>query len=277
MVSSYFRFKRGVIDAIEFLLAAIYAIVSVLIRKKKRRVIIYYHGVRNIELPGFERQISHLNERYQVLGLTELMRTSHNRKEKLVAITFDDGFMSVVENAWPVLKKYDLKAAMFTPVGNLGQRPQWPIAGPWRYDRKERVLSHEMVRELDSEGFEMLSHTVSHTVLTELAADRLEVELVQSRQKLEEIVGHEVVSISYPLGKYNEKVVTQAKHAGYQYGFTIEPFTVDDSASEMEIGRFVVNPNMSMLKFRLKASGAYQVTSFLRRIKAWLLCNPKGE
>lgn len=274
-VSQHFRIKRGVINTIEFLLAAIYAMVLVLMCRQKRRVVIYYHGVRNAERPGFERQVSYLAKHYRVLNLTELMRTPDNGKKGLVAITFDDGFISVVKNGWPILKKYGLRATMFMPVGNLGQCPQWFVGDPWGHDRSELVMGRELVAKLDSEGFEMLSHTVSHAVLTELGTDHLEVELVQSRQKLEEIVGHEVAIISYPLGKYNEKVAAVAKQAGYQYGFTVEPFTVDDSPGEMEIGRFIVNPNMSMLKFRLKVSGAYQVTSHLRNIKARLLGNRK--
>lgn len=275
MVSKYFRIKRGIIDSIEFFLAVSYATLLFLMRKEKPRLIIYYHGVRNTERNGFERQISYLARRCRVLSLTELVRTSNYGREALVAITFDDGFVSAAENGWPVLKKYGLKAAMFIPIGNLGQRPQWFVGDPWGHDRSELVIGRELAAKLDREGFEMLSHTVSHAVLTELGADHLEVELVQSRQKLEEIVGHEVAIVSYPLGKYNEKVVAVSKQAGYQYGFTVEPLTVDHSPSEMEIGRFIVNPNMSMLKFRLKVSGAYQVTSHLRNIKAWLFGNRK--
>ncbi len=266
-ISISFKLKRMLIDGMEFFLAASYAIALILMRRKKQRVIIYYHGVKKNEIHGFEKQISYLANHCRVVGLTELMRMSGDGSEKSLAITFDDGFKSVAENGWSILKKYKLKGAMFTPVGNLGQPPRWNIEAPWAYDCDEFVINEQTVSELDSQGFEIHSHTVSHADLTDTEPEQLKTELTESRQRLEQIVGHKVSTISYPLGRYNKNVIGQAKQAGYRYGFTVDPYTVDDSPSEMEIGRFVVDPNMNMLKFRLKVSGAYQVTSHLRKLK----------
>jgi len=240
-------------------------------RQKKQRVIIYYHSIRDADSKGFERQISYLAKHYKVLSVTELMESPLNNKEILVAITFDDGFVSVVEKGWSVLKKNGLRATMFVPVGNLGQKPQWSIAAPLGGDRNEQVMSRQCVADLDRKGFEMLSHSFSHPILTELEHQKLQVELEQSRMVLEEIVGHKVSGIAYPQGICNKQVVEAARKAGYRYGFTVEAFTVDDSPSEMEIGRFIVKPHMSLMKLKLKVMGAYQVTSYLRKVKAFLL------
>jgi hypothetical protein len=85
---------------------------------------------------------------------------------------------------------------------------------------------------------------------------------------LEKIVGHEVQAISYPHGAYSEKVTEMARKAGYQLGFTIEPAVVNDRTDNLRIGRFCVSPADSLMKFRLKVKGAYEVTGYLRRMKS---------
>jgi peptidoglycan/xylan/chitin deacetylase (PgdA/CDA1 family) len=138
-------------------------------------------------------------------------------------------------------------------------------------DKNETVMSEEQIEQLDKEGFEIFSHTLSHPLLTEIQDSRLDVELIDSKQTLERIVGHEVIGISYPGGSYDSRVRRAVEKAGYKLGFTIEPGIVNRTTGCLEIGRVSVSPKDSLIKFKLKASGAYHVVTYLRMLKRTLI------
>ena len=251
--------------------ALIYSLFPALLRKH-RRVVIYYHSVPGKDVESFSKQMKYLAASCHVVKISEIMTVQAAPKSSVVAITFDDAFVSVWDNGLPVLRKYDLPAAFFVPAGNLGRRPEWFMDDDYS-DMNETVMTEQQIAKLDQQGYEIFSHTVSHPVLTEIEDDKLRVELLESRQKLETIAGHEVTGVSYPHGAQNEKVCRSARAVGYKWGFTIEPRIVDKKTDDLRIGRVEVSASDSILKFRLKARGAYQVVHYLRTIKRLLLRN----
>ncbi|MCK4826962.1 polysaccharide deacetylase family protein, partial [bacterium] len=177
-----------------------------------------------------------------------------------------DAFVSFRDNALPILQKYRLPAAVSVPTGNLGKPPNWALEGDC-HDADEIVMNEEQLVELDKTGYEILSHTVSHPYLTRIDDVKLESELERSKQTLERIVGRDIIGISYPHGAHNDKVCKAAERLGYQIGFCVEPYSVDSSPNSFQIGRFKVSPTDSMLKFKLKLIGAYEIVKYFRRLK----------
>ena len=262
----------GLKELIQIILGLVYAVFLSLTQKKPSRVVIYYHSLKRMEVRQFERQMTYLANRCKVVRLSEIRTAPVARRGNLVAITFDDAFVSVFENAVPVLKKHCFSAGIFVPTGNIGQSPRWKMPEN-STDKNETVMSQRQISELSDDGFEILSHTVSHSLLTQMSEDKLRFELTESKKKLEEMVQCEVVGISYPHGAHDRRVCSAAKDAGYKLGFTIEPITVDCSPDDLKIGRFAVSAADSMLKFRLKVNGAYQVVKYLRGWKRYLCRN----
>jgi len=250
----------------KLLLAMVYSVVLPFIRKKPYRIILYYHAVREEDLEAFEKQMSYLASKCKVVRVSEILTAEPGDFNVIAAITFDDAFVSVLKNGLPVLKRYGLTASIFVPMGNLGQPPKWDIPED-SLDRNEVVMSKEQLADIDKDGFEVLSHTVSHCVLTEQNDRRLKSELSESKLALENIVGHEVSGISYPHGAYDCGVCRAARQAGYLSGYTIEPRIVGSHTDSMQIGRVSVSPKDSLFEFKLKVSGAYQVVSYLRTVK----------
>ena len=247
--------------------------------RKTRRVVIYYHGVQRQDIGNFRKQMKYLYEKCSVVKASGIKIVSNTKKKPLVAITFDDALVNVMENAVPILKEYGLHAGIFVPTGNLGQKPRWNIPEGCP-DKNEMVMSREQISQLDMEGFEIFSHTMSHPVLTEIEDSELEAELVESKKVLEKILNHEVVAISYPHGVCDSRVCHAAKNAGYRLGFTIEPGMVGYGTDDLMIGRFEVFPDDSLLKFKLKVKGAYQAVKFSRALNKAVLrligrCNTK--
>ena len=261
---------RGIKDLIEVILAALYAPFLFFIHKKPLRTVIYYHSMKKAEVPNFSKQMAYLADKCSVVKPSTIRNMPSDNDRLLTAITFDDAFVSVFENAIPVLKEHKLPAAIFVPTRNLGKIPLWDLRDDCS-DEEEVVMTERQIMELDKAGFEMFSHTMSHPVLTEIEHDKLMFELKESKQSLEEILGHEVSAVSYPYGSYNSNVCEAAKEAGYKQAFTIQPLVVDESTDDMRIGRFVVSPKDGFLKFRLKVSGAYQVVQYLRILKKMII------
>jgi peptidoglycan/xylan/chitin deacetylase (PgdA/CDA1 family) len=269
MVPKLFRIKRYIIETVEFIYSMLYAVLMIVTCHRYQKNVLYYHGILKEDVQRFRRQMVLLSRWFSVVNFTELMSIEPEKNKIYVAITFDDGFMSVVENAWPILKSLRMKATMFVPVANLGKKAGWEIADEHEHDRQESIIDSSMLCQLDSEGFEIQSHTMTHPVLTNIEKDKQCHELYESRNQLENILKHKVNTISYPLGIYNTQVIHSAQKAGYTYGVTVEPISVDCSRCPFQVGRFIVKPRMSCVQVYLKAIGAYQSTLHFRLIKRY--------
>ena len=253
-------------DTIEFVWAFLYGIVVSAKCRCPKRVVIYYHSVKNADIDKFEKQMEYVAKHCHVVKASEIMTASANGCKTVVGITFDDAFVSVYENAVPVLKKQKLPAAIFVPTGNLGKTPLWALRDDC-YDAKEIVMTEQQIVELDKAGFEIFSHTVTHADLTQLENDKLQRELTESKRNLEDLLQHEVIGVSYPHGACNVETCKAAAQAGYKMGFCIEPYSVDLSPDKFRIGRFKVSPKETFARFRLKISGAYEAARYLRKLK----------
>lgn len=250
--------------------AAFYSAGWHLLRKGPSRVVLLYHGVGETHLPSFRKQMAYLARKCEVVRPSQIMTTRPAQGKPVVALTFDDGLLSVLENGLPVLKEYGLPSAIFVPTGNLGRRPCWDLYSDW-HDVDEDVMTESQVAALDRQGIEVSSHTVSHPVLPELDDSSLEEELVASRRRLEEMLGHDVSGISYPYGACDARVYQATQKAGYKMGFTVESAKVDDRTDILRIGRVEVSPDEPFLQFKLKVDGAYHVGCYLRKLRAILL------
>ncbi|MFC1634156.1 polysaccharide deacetylase family protein [Planctomycetota bacterium] len=266
------RFK----DLIKFVCAVISAVVLRLAGKPQPRVVLYYHGVDKVCVDHFRQQMAYLTRECLVVKPCDICTMSSEGSKTIVAVTFDDAFVSVLTNAVPILREYDLPAAIFVPTGYIGQSPGWAMA-PDCPDKNETVMNEQQIAELDKEGFEILSHTVTHAKLTDLDDSDLETELNKSKQHLEQILGHDVSAVSYPHGAYDARIHEAALKAGYTLGYTISPKVVDHCPDPLCIGRFKVLPHDSLAVFKLKANGAYRISKPLMRLKMMFVRTKQGE
>jgi peptidoglycan/xylan/chitin deacetylase (PgdA/CDA1 family) len=257
------------INVLKCLVAVIFYFWMKICRRENGGVILYYHGVSSKYADTFRKQISYLAKRYEIVNPTSILHLTcrdERGQKRRIAITFDDAFKNVLDNAVPILKHYHAKAAVCVPTGHIGKTAQWSM-DPDCQDYSEPIMSRDQICLLDQQGFEIYSHTVSHCPLAVQEQAVVQDELEQSKAALEDILGHDVVSISYPHGSVNQDVVHLAEKAGYKYGFTIEPSVVRQDNEPLRQGRVSVSLSDSMFVFGLKAAGAFHVEVYLRRWK----------
>lgn len=102
---------------------------------RARPIILMYHRILNSEyIPGvspavFESQLKYLRERFNVLSVNQLVSdiTCNKIQPLSVALTFDDGHRDFYDNAWPLLKKYELPASLYVTTGFIDKNCWlWP-------------------------------------------------------------------------------------------------------------------------------------------------------
>jgi peptidoglycan/xylan/chitin deacetylase (PgdA/CDA1 family) len=122
-----------------------------------------------------------------------------------VVLTFDDGYADFYSTALPILRAHDFTAVSYVISGFIG-RPGYMTAA--------------QVVEADRAGIEIGSHTVDHANLARSSAGNVSFELVASKQTLEQLLGHPVLSFCYPSGQFNGSVAGAVEAAGYSNATT---------------------------------------------------------
>jgi len=121
----------------------------------------------------------------------------------------------------------------------------------------------EQLREMESAGIEIGSHTVTHPLLTRVTEDRLRLELEQSRGRLEERLGHPVTQFCYPNGAYDRTVRDAVARAGYRLAVTSEDGLNDATIDPLAIRR-IHNEEQNLTHFLQSTSGFEEAKNALR-------------
>jgi peptidoglycan/xylan/chitin deacetylase (PgdA/CDA1 family) len=160
---------------------------------------------------AFEEQMRYLKrEGYHVITLKQYLDFAALRQQlprKTVVLTFDDGWKSFKEFAYPLLKELGYPATLFIYTDFIGAR----IA-----------LSWAELKELAQEGFDIQAHSKTHDDMRRKAGEsdedynrRMQTELVQPLAVFQQRVGVSPKILAYPYGSHDEDVVKRVREAGY--------------------------------------------------------------
>ena len=203
-------------------------------------VILQYHHV-NASTPAvtsvtpevFSEHMALLEEKNMtVVNLEEAMQsimTGEPLPERAVAITFDDAYLSVYENAWPELKKRGWSFTMFTSTD--------PV------DKKYAdMMTWDQLREIKDGGAVIANHTRSHPYLLETpdgkdAEDWWTIEIKEAEARIEAETGSSTRMFAYPYGEYTLEMAEWLEDHGY-IAFGQQSGAVGQSAHPQVIARF---------------------------------------
>lgn len=240
-----------------------------------RKIVLCYHAVS----PTWRTDISALPERFEQQMSLMLARgyrpVSFSEavwappEAPVVAITFDDAFLSVLTFAWPIMERLGMPGTLFVPTDYIdsGGRLQWPGIDEWLGSPSEPELapmSWAQIRSLAAAGWEIGSHTGSHPHLTSLDDATLADELTRSKAMCERELGAPCPSVAYPFGDVDARVVTAAARAGYVTAAALPDR--QSSRDPLEWPRVGIYDVDDALRFRAKVSPAVQS---VRSSRAW--------
>ncbi|MDA8177996.1 MAG: polysaccharide deacetylase family protein [Deltaproteobacteria bacterium] len=191
----------------------------------------------------FRRQMKHLSEEgYHTICAEDFMSWRSGIGEipdKCILITFDDGHATNISKGLPILQEYNFRADFFITTGFVG---------------KSNFLTRENILTLRRAGMGIGSHTVTHAMLNDLDIDSIRVELADSKEYLENLLGENVVTLSVPGGRISKIVRKIAKEVGYEAIFTSHTGMNDREANLFSVKRITVRQGTKLTN-RLLSSG----------------------
>jgi peptidoglycan/xylan/chitin deacetylase (PgdA/CDA1 family) len=167
---------------------------------------------------SFREQMRYLKTNgYRVVSLAdfvEFTRLNRQLPQRSVVLTFDDGYHSFKDFAYPVLKDLGFTATLFIYT-------DWVGAG-------RAALSWNDLREMAAAGFDIEAHTKTHADLRRAQGEseaqyarRMQAELEQPQELFTKNLGHRSQILAYPYGRWDEGLLPKVKEYGYIAAFSV--------------------------------------------------------
>ncbi len=194
---------------------------------------------------------------FNVVPLTEIAEFARDggNGNKLVALTFDDGYRDFYETAFPVLKQYNFPSTVFVVSDLVGKENLWEQADG---KAREALMGWEEILSLKKAGVTFGSHTRSHPFLSKLSVPEIEEEVAGSKSVLEERLQTTVETFCYPYGYYDERVVEEVRKAGYKAAVTVRRGLVHKGDGPLELRRSFIRLTTHPLMFMYKVHSRYE-------------------
>ncbi|PZR74205.1 MAG: hypothetical protein DLM52_09805 [Chthoniobacterales bacterium] len=223
------------------------------------QVIVYgYHRfVNQVKRPDteitpqmFEQQMQELKNRgITVIGMQDFLawkRGDKNISPRCAIITFDDGWKSQYDVAWPIMKKFGYPFTLFIYTeGVRGGHFGGGEATTW-----------EQLAEMRDAGIDIQAHSETHADLRKaydkIAKKKLDPagyeqwlnnEIGRSKETLEQRLGIKVNCFAVPYGFYNQHIKDVATKNGYEVLFTVYGQPITFRSAMDSLGRYLIEGN----------------------------------
>ena len=196
---------------------------------------------------AFEAQMRFLRDNdFHVIPLDSLfdfMAFERQIPQKAVVITIDDGWRSVYDIAFPILRKYGYPATLFVYTDLItGSR---------------KALDWKHLREMAKGGLDLQCHSKTHRSLASMGAsesfrdyfEALETEILESTALIREKTGADVKYLAYPYGDTNPLVESLLIKLGFRGGLTAERKSNPFFVNPFRVGRSMIYGEFDLQRF----------------------------
>ena len=241
-------------------------ITKTVVDQTAQTIIFCYHRlVDKIRYPGteitpadFEAQMKLLKDSgITVISMQDLLawrRGDKNIPPRCAVVSFDDGWKSQYEVAWPIMKKFGYPFTMFIYTegvrgGSLGggEAITWEQLADMRdngVDVEAHTATHQDLREGHSIMLAAPGGKKTRTKLTGPEYEQwVQKEVVGSKELLEQRLGIKVNCFAVPFGNYNEHVKEIARNAGFEAMFTVYGQPITFTSPLDSLGRYAIEAN----------------------------------
>jgi len=156
-----------------------------------------------VELAMFEQHIDALQQaNYTIVSQAQIEQGLAGVENPLL-LTFDDGHASNATQVTPLLASRGLSGLFFVTADFCRQR--------------EDYCSDDELRSMLSQGMNLGTHGVTHGFLADMTEQQSRLELAESKQWLEGVLGESVDTVSFPGGRYTRRELELARELGYRW------------------------------------------------------------
>lgn len=214
-------------------------------------VILMYHRFgedkypsTNITLEQFDAQLEELKkEKYNIVPLEEITTAFRNKTKlppRTIAITIDDAYLSILENAWPKLKAANIPFTLFVSTEPVSQK----IAG---------YMTWQQIRTLANDPLVTIghhAHTHDHLIYMSLAEATKDIDIATNIYQKE--LGSVPDIFAYPFGEFSPELADILKEMGIKAAFGQYSSAASSKSKLYGLPRFSFNEKYSaMERFRL--------------------------
>lgn len=221
-------------------------------------ILLYHHvssstpASTSISPETFKSHMEYLDAHHTVVSLQDVVSAiQHNTTlpENAVAITFDDGYANILDNAHPILADLGFPYTVFINPDEIGVGP--------------KQLTWEQVIAMHNDGVVFANHTLDHLHMLngeQAMGERAWLEKVwqnveSAEKKIEDKLDISLKYLAYPFGEYNTALANKLKAEGY-IGFGQHSGAVGPSSDMQALPRFpAAGPyaNLATLKTKLNS------------------------
>lgn len=172
---------------------------------------------------------------------------SGRRPRRSFLVTIDDGYVSTLDVAAPLLASLGVPAILFALPGRLGGRSGWATGMT-----DEPLLDAGGLRALADFGVTVSCHGWDHRRMVDLDAVELRRQTSQARTDLADVTGILPSLFAYPFGEHDEAARQAVSTAGFEAAFAVY-----HALDRFTLPRVSVDRDDSLRAFRIKTSPAY--------------------
>ncbi len=193
----------------------------------KKSKVIFYHDIHSNErYTDMSTSIELFKKHIQIINESGYEIVSHiTKKYGQIEICFDDAFLGVYDNI-DFFKKKNIPIHLFVITSHLD---------------KINYINNKQLLELSKlDIVKISSHTHNHVSLDQINDDKIERELIESKEIIENLLSISVDSICYPKGRFNQNVIRIAELVGYKNQYSSLPGYFSDKFQNNVIRRSLV-------------------------------------
>ncbi len=189
-------------------------------RSDARRIVLLYHAVGDgpwaLATAAFRRQVEWLAGAARIVALDALLEPGpHSGLE--VALTFDDGYASVQDAAFPVLAAIGAPATVYVNTACIAEREVVASEPRLGHYPGESFMRWRDLEALARAGWTVGSHGVDHVDFTELPEAQCDDQLRRSRAAIESRLGTDCRHLAYPWGRSTAPLRRRVAASGYRF------------------------------------------------------------
>lgn len=154
---------------------------------------------------------------------------------KAIAITFDDGFVSNLVAAVPVMTEFGARAINYLVADRIGKDSDWETA---EGGEARPLMDDAQIRDWLAAGNWIGAHTRTHPRLSKIPRDRAREEIASSKKILEDRFHLPIEHFAYPYGDYDDAILEMVREAGFKTACTMDRGVNGRTAEPLRLRRW---------------------------------------
>ena len=231
-------------------------------KKKQQNTILLFHSVSNdnnsniydINIKKFQNIIEFLNNNYEFTKFKDLLKLNNK-----IIITFDDGYLNNLKLAIPVLQKYEVPSHIFVTTDFI------------KSGNKDYLNRNDLKELSKIQNVSIGSHGKTHTKLENLDDNKIETELTESKNFIEDLISKEINSVSYPHGSYDDRVIKIIKNSEYEFGASSIFGSISNNVNKFILPRIDIWSDDTNKIIDQKINGYWNFINYINKLKNFKL------